>query len=326
MIGAKVFGSSERHWKAVIERVRQLHALGAPVLLGTRTVASSIEAGERLAAAGLPHQVLNARQDEGEAEIVSEAGQRGAITVATNMAGRGTDIKLGPGVEELGGLHVIMIERHEARRIDRQLAGRSGRQGQRGRFEPILSIEDPILADGGGKLIGGACPHGAGAGRLARGGFLHQSRRSCASRARTRACASRCCVPTSNRPRRWRFRDAENSRAAQGFVRDRGPGASVARPMAQEAELFDCVATPAGTVKLGSPVTGLLGQVNVRRGDQVKAGDEVARLESSVEEASVRLAEIDADAGEGDRRAAQAPRSGSGGARAVQGAGRDPAR
>lgn len=153
MARPRVYGSRERHWRAIIERVRQLHEKGAPVLIGTRSVASSIEAGERLAAAGLPHQVLNARQDEAEAEIVAAAGQRGAITVATSMAGRGTDIKLGPGVEELGGLHVLMVERHEARRIDRQLAGRSGRQGQRGRFEPILSVEDPILVDGGGKWL-----------------------------------------------------------------------------------------------------------------------------------------------------------------------------
>jgi preprotein translocase subunit SecA len=155
MAGARVYGSVDRHWRAIIERVRQLHEAGAPVLIGTCSVASSIEAGERLAAAGLPHQVLNARQDEAEAEIVSAAGQRGAITIATSMAGRGTDIKLGPGVEELGGLHVVMIERHEAKRIDRQLAGRSGRQGQRGRFEPILSVDDPILVDGGGKMLAG---------------------------------------------------------------------------------------------------------------------------------------------------------------------------
>ncbi|HEV2517590.1 MAG TPA: prepilin peptidase [Devosia sp.] len=154
-VPARVHGSAERHWQAVIERVRQLHERGAPVLIGTRSVASSIEAGRRLGEAGLPHQVLNARQDATEAEIVAGAGNRGAITIATNMAGRGTDIKLGPGVEELGGLHVVMIERHEARRIDRQLAGRSGRQGQRGRFEPILSVEDPILVDGGGKWLAG---------------------------------------------------------------------------------------------------------------------------------------------------------------------------
>jgi preprotein translocase subunit SecA len=89
--------------------------------------------------------VLNAEQDRHEAEIVAQAGQRGQITVATNMAGRGTDIHLGDGVENLGGLHVIMTERHDARRIDLQLAGRAGRQGQRGSFEAILSLEDALL-------------------------------------------------------------------------------------------------------------------------------------------------------------------------------------
>jgi preprotein translocase subunit SecA len=98
-----------------------------------------------LRAAGLPHTVLNATQDRHEADIIAEAGQRGRITVATNMAGRGTDIHLGDGVKELGGLHVIMTERHDARRIDRQLAGRSGRQGEPGSFEAIMSLEDPLL-------------------------------------------------------------------------------------------------------------------------------------------------------------------------------------
>ncbi len=94
---------------------------------------------------GLPHQVLNAKNDGEEAQIVERAGEWGTITIATNMAGRGTDIKLGPGVAELGGLHVILTERHEAGRIDRQLAGRCARQGDPGSCEAILSLEDPIL-------------------------------------------------------------------------------------------------------------------------------------------------------------------------------------
>lgn len=149
---ARVLGDAERHWRAVVDRVAELHATGAPVLLGTRTVASSLEASRRLAAANLPHAVLNASQDAEENEIVARAGQRGAITVATNMAGRGTDIQLGEGVEALGGLHVIMVERQEARRIDRQLAGRAGRQGQPGSFEPILSLDDGILVEAGGPI------------------------------------------------------------------------------------------------------------------------------------------------------------------------------
>ncbi|MDR3373836.1 MAG: preprotein translocase subunit SecA [Ancalomicrobiaceae bacterium] len=132
-------------WARVIERTQELHRRGIPVLIGTSSVASSFAVSEALGAAGLPHQVLNALQDQHEAEIVSEAGQSGRITVATNMAGRGTDIHLGPGVAELGGLHVIMTERHDARRIDLQLAGRAGRQGEPGSFEAILSLEDPLM-------------------------------------------------------------------------------------------------------------------------------------------------------------------------------------
>jgi preprotein translocase subunit SecA len=132
-------------WKLIIDRVRTLHQRGAPVLIGTRSVVASERASTELQAAGLPHTVLNAEQDKHEAEIVANAGERGRITVATNMAGRGTDIHLGAGVEALGGLHVIMTECHDARRIDLQLAGRAGRQGQPGSFEAILSLEDALL-------------------------------------------------------------------------------------------------------------------------------------------------------------------------------------
>jgi preprotein translocase subunit SecA len=108
-------------------------------------VAASQRASAELTAAGLPHTVLNAAQDQHEAEVIAQAGQQGRITVATNMAGRGTDIHLGDSVDELGGLHVIMTERHDAQRIDLQLAGRAGRQGQPGSFEAMLSMEDPLL-------------------------------------------------------------------------------------------------------------------------------------------------------------------------------------
>ena len=117
---------------------------GRPVLVGTRSVGASEDLSRLLTAAGLKHQLLNARQDKEEAEIVAQAGQVGGITVATNMAGRGTDIKLGKGVEALGGLHVIATELHESRRIDRQLFGRCGRQGDPGFFEVILSLEDEL--------------------------------------------------------------------------------------------------------------------------------------------------------------------------------------
>ena len=141
----RVLPTTAQKWDVAMARIAELHELGAPILLGTRSVASSEEAARRLAEAGLPYRVINAAQDAEEAAVVAVAGERGRITVATNMAGRGTDIQLADGVEELGGLHVLMVDRHEARRIDDQLAGRSGRQGQKGCFQAILSLEDPLL-------------------------------------------------------------------------------------------------------------------------------------------------------------------------------------
>jgi preprotein translocase subunit SecA len=115
------------------------------VLIGTRSVKASQQLSERLDDAGLKHVVLNAAQDDDEAEIIARAGEPGAITVATNMAGRGVDIGLSEAVVAMGGLHVILSELHEARRIDRQLQGRCGRGGDPGSFEPMLSLEDPLL-------------------------------------------------------------------------------------------------------------------------------------------------------------------------------------
>ena len=140
-----VLDTDESKWRGIVERVSHIHQTGAPVLIGARSVAASLEASAHLDAAGLAHMVLNATQNEWEASIIAQAGQRGRITIATNMAGRGTDIHLGEGVQALGGLHVIMTERHEARRIDQQLGGRSGRQGEPGSFEAILSLEDRLL-------------------------------------------------------------------------------------------------------------------------------------------------------------------------------------
>jgi len=127
----------------LIVRVRELHGQQRPVLIATRTVATSEELSAALTAAGLPHQVLNARQDAAEAAVVAQAGQAGRITVATNMAGRGTDIKLGVGVS--GGLHVIATELNDSARLDRQLAGRAGRQGDPGSHEYLLSLGDDLV-------------------------------------------------------------------------------------------------------------------------------------------------------------------------------------
>jgi len=141
---SRVYPSADRRWDAVVERIRAMREAGRPTLVGARSVGASEVLSARLHAAGIPHQVLNARQDENEAEIIAQAGAAGRVTVATNMAGRGTDIQLGPGVAELGGLHVIATERHEAGRIDRQLFGRCARQGDPGSVEFIVSLEDEL--------------------------------------------------------------------------------------------------------------------------------------------------------------------------------------
>jgi preprotein translocase subunit SecA len=141
----RVYATAEAKWAAIVEALRALHAAGRPVLVGTRSVSASEHLSALLTEAGLAHQVLNARQDQEEAEVIASAGSRGRITVATNMAGRGTDIRLGPDVPALGGLHVLATERHDARRIDRQLFGRGGRQGDPGSFQAIVSIEDEIV-------------------------------------------------------------------------------------------------------------------------------------------------------------------------------------
>jgi preprotein translocase subunit SecA len=141
----QVYVTAEEKWAAVVDTLRHAQNEGRAVLVGTRSVSASEHLSELLSAAGLAHQVLNARQDQEEAEVIARAGERGRITVATNMAGRGTDIRLAPGVAELGGLHVIATERHDARRIDRQLFGRCGRQGDPGSFQVIMSLEDEIF-------------------------------------------------------------------------------------------------------------------------------------------------------------------------------------
>ncbi|WP_447979414.1 preprotein translocase subunit SecA [Candidatus Nitrospira bockiana] len=141
-----IHATEARKWTAVVEAVRAAHEGGRAVLVGTRTVGASERLSRLLAEAGLPHAVLNARQDREEATVIAKAAEPGRITVATNMAGRGTDIRLSPAVAAAGGLHVIATERHESGRIDRQLFGRCGRQGDPGTFQAILSLEDELIA------------------------------------------------------------------------------------------------------------------------------------------------------------------------------------
>lgn len=144
--GARCFVDQAARWQAVVEAVERVAVQeGRPVLVGTRTVRASEELSGLLAARGIEHVVLNAKQDRDEASIVARAGEAGRVTVATNMAGRGTDIVLGPGAAERGGLHVILTEYHESRRIDRQLFGRSARQGDPGSNEALVALDDELF-------------------------------------------------------------------------------------------------------------------------------------------------------------------------------------
>ena len=140
-----IYSNMEAKFNAVAQEVKECYDRGQPVLLGTVSIETSELVSKLLYRYGVPHKVLNAKQNESEAEIIKQAGQRGSVTIATNMAGRGTDIKLGEGVRELGGLAVIGTERHESRRIDNQLRGRSGRQGDPGYSRFYLSLEDELM-------------------------------------------------------------------------------------------------------------------------------------------------------------------------------------
>ncbi len=146
----RVYGTADQKWAAIVEDVRAAHLKGRPVLIGTRSIDKSVILSKLLTNAGVPHQVLNAHEVAAEAEIVARAGESGKVTVATNMAGRGTDIKLTPPVRTVGGLHVICTELHDSARIDRQLMGRCGRQGDPGTVQQYMSLDDDVVRTGFG--------------------------------------------------------------------------------------------------------------------------------------------------------------------------------
>jgi preprotein translocase subunit SecA len=148
-----IYRTKRAKYNAVVQEIEKMRSIGRPVLVGTTNVEVSETISRMLQRSKIPHSVLNAKQHEREAEIVAGAGQKGAVTIATNMAGRGTDIKLGPGVKDLGGLHILGTERHEARRIDRQLRGRAGRQGDPGSSQFFISLEDDLMRLFGGERI-----------------------------------------------------------------------------------------------------------------------------------------------------------------------------
>lgn len=148
-----IYKTEKEKFEAAIEEIRELYTQGRPVLVGTISIEKSELLSRQLAKRGIKHNVLNAKNHEKEAEIIAQAGQPGSVTISTNMAGRGTDIKLGEGVAELGGLHILGTERHESRRIDNQLRGRSGRQGDKGSSRFYLSLEDDLLRIFGAERI-----------------------------------------------------------------------------------------------------------------------------------------------------------------------------
>ncbi len=153
-LGERVFVRAAARWEAVVGRIAAMRDAGRATLVGTRSVEASEQLSGLLHAAGIEHALLNARQTAEEAAVIAAAGQTGRVTVATNMAGRGTDILLDPPVREAGGLHVILTEFHESRRIDRQLFGRAGRQGDPGSFESLASLDDELFRAYGGALAG----------------------------------------------------------------------------------------------------------------------------------------------------------------------------
>jgi preprotein translocase subunit SecA len=149
---ARYFVDAASKWRAAVEEIARIYATGRPILIGSRTIENSETLAQRLDDANIPYQLLNGKQTADEADVVSRAGQKGTVTIATNMAGRGTDIKLQPGVADLGGMHLIAVEPNESLRVDRQLIGRVGRQGDPGSYQFFISADDALLQRFGSRL------------------------------------------------------------------------------------------------------------------------------------------------------------------------------
>ena len=147
----ELYPTEKSKFRAVVKKIEKVHASGQPILVGTASVEHSELISNLLSSKNIPHTMLNAKNNEKEAEVIAMAGQLGAVTIATNMAGRGTDIKLGSGVEQLGGLFVLGTEKHESRRIDEQLRGRAAREGNPGITVSYMSLEDELITRFGGK-------------------------------------------------------------------------------------------------------------------------------------------------------------------------------
>ena len=289
---SRVLATQDRKWRLVVKSVVALHQQGSPVLLGTRTVSASEIAAAHLAKAGVPFVLLNAEQDANEADIVAQAGQRGRVTIATNMSGRGTDISIGEDTLVLGGLHVIMSERHESRRIDRQLAGRAGRQGRPGHFQEIVSLDDPLMVNmdrmGILRIIGRILVPVAGRVGGARCIAV------CPKTVRN-VCTLECETISLCRTNIWglRWRSAENRN--RGMLRFLMMSLVLVVEVAYGAEsTFDCVLEPAQLVRVGSSTAGIIDEVMVERGDFVERGQVLARLKSSVQEAIVEIFRVQA--------------------------------
>ncbi|MCU0797481.1 MAG: preprotein translocase subunit SecA [Akkermansiaceae bacterium] len=171
----RIYRTRAEKFQAVVDRIARLHATGQPVLVGTASVEASETLARLLKRAKIPHSILNAKNHEQEAAVIARAGTRGAVTVSTNMAGRGTDIKLGPGVAELGGLHVISTERHTSRRVDRQLRGRCSRQGDPGCAQFFISLEDDLMRHHAApERMAGMIEEAAASGRTLTGASLRK--------------------------------------------------------------------------------------------------------------------------------------------------------